>query len=110
MEDFIEYLANMVDNYKVGIATRDELEEAVNQTQKRFYETRENKKGVEIFCSCRWCGKCESIWVNEEDFWNYEEGELVQYAFPYLSDYEREMLLGTCEECSKKMFPEEEEE
>lgn len=44
MEDFIEYLASMVDSYKVGITTRDELEEAVNQTQKRFHDTRKNKK------------------------------------------------------------------
>ena len=110
MEDFIEYLANMITAYEDGIATKKELRDAVDNAHERLHEKKENHKEVEMLCSCRWCRKCASIWVNEDDFWEFEEGELVQKAFPYLTAGEREMILGMCEECSKKMFPDEEEE
>lgn len=110
MEDFLTYLRSVIIAYEDGITTKKAVIDAVDNAHERLHEKKENHKEVEMFCSCRWCGKGASIWVNEDDFWNFEEGELVQRAFPYLTAEEREMILGMCEECSKKMFPDEEEE
>ncbi len=42
------------------------------------------------------------------DFFKWQEGELAQNAFPYLSADEREMLIsGVCPKCWAKTFGEE---
>lgn len=72
---------------------------------------KENRKEMNVAIQCPWCGQVSEIAVNIEDYFDYESGELVQRAFPYLSPYERETLInGCCEECARKMSEEDEEE
>jgi len=43
--------------------------------------------------------------VRPQDFEDWRQGELVQFAFPYLSKEQRELLIsGTCGECWKTLF------
>lgn len=72
---------------------------------------RVNNKDFEIYVGCRSCHRGYSVWVNEEDFWDWENGELTQVAFPYLSTAERELLIThTCEVCQRDWLPKEEED
>ena len=60
---------------------------------------------------CPFCGKTAIITVATSDFIAWQGGMLIQNAFPYLSDNERESLIsGICPSCWDKMFPPEEEE
>lgn len=64
-----------------------------------------NNKEVCIITQCPFCGRANEIEVNEEDYWDWDDGVLAQVAFPYLSDDEREMLIsGTCPTCWERMF------
>lgn len=64
-----------------------------------------NNKEIIIVTPCHFCGHAHEIAVNEEDYWDWEDGTLTQVAFPYLSANEREMLIsGYCPECWKKLF------
>lgn len=64
-----------------------------------------NYKEVCVITSCPYCGKANEIEVNEMDYFDWDDGELVQDAFPYLSVEEREMLIsGICPTCWNKMF------
>lgn len=64
-----------------------------------------NYKEVCVITSCPCCGKANEIEVNEMDYFDWDDGELVQDAFPYLSAEEREMLIsGICPTCWNKMF------
>lgn len=66
---------------------------------------RTNMKQVEVVTICPFCGHVNSIFVNENDYFDWQDGELVQNAFPYLSADEREMLIsGICPDCWEKMF------
>jgi hypothetical protein len=70
-----------------------------------------NHKEVTIITACPFCGHANEIEVNEADYWDWQDGELAQNAFPYLSADEREMLIsGICPKCWAKTFGEEEEE
>ena len=70
-----------------------------------------NNKEVTILTVCPFCGHANEVAVNEADYWDWQDGELVQNAFPYLSADEREMLIsGICPTCWEKTFGEEEEE
>jgi hypothetical protein len=70
-----------------------------------------NHKEIIIITACPFCGHANEIEVNEEDYWDWQDGELVQNAFPYLSADEREMLIsGICPTCWEKTFGGEEEE
>lgn len=70
-----------------------------------------NLKEVCIITACPFCGKGNEVWANEDDYWDWQDGELVQNAFPYLSADEREMLIsGICPECWGKMWGEDDEE
>ena len=64
--------------------------------------------------NCPFCGEYHEVGVSEADYWNWQGGELVQNAFPYLNANARELLIsGICSECWDKMFGanfEEEEE
>lgn len=72
---------------------------------------RENKKEYIIVTTCPFCGETHEIGVNEFDYWDWQDGALVQNAFPYLSADEREMLIsGICPKCWAKTFGEEEDE
>lgn len=60
---------------------------------------------ITVFCPC--CGKEHSVTVNFDDCLAWNNGELAQNAFPYLSSVEREQLIsGFCPDCQKKLFNE----
>lgn len=60
---------------------------------------------VEIAIQCPFCGETHSVEVWEYDFYDWQEGELAQNAFPYLSATEREQLIsGLCPMCQDKIF------
>ena len=66
---------------------------------------KENTKDMIILTHCPICGKENEIEVNMEDYFDWQNGKLVQNAFPYLSADEREMLIsGICPKCWDKMF------
>jgi len=69
-----------------------------------------NYKEVCVVTRCPFCGRGNEVEVNESDYWDWQDGELVQNAFPYLSADEREMLIsGICPTCWDKMFGSDEE-
>lgn len=58
-----------------------------------------------IVTTCPICKTEHVTVVNEMDFFNWQNGELAQNAFPYLKADEREMLIsGICPTCWDKMF------
>ena len=74
-------------------------------------EEKINYKEVCIVTRCPFCGHANEVEVNEADYWDWQDGELAQNAFPYLSAEEREMLIsGICPDCWNKTFGEEEDE
>ena len=55
---------------------------------------------IKIETVCLFCGKKQIVTVNSEDYDKWENGELIQKAFPYLSASDREALItGICDEC-----------
>jgi len=58
------------------------------------------------------CSRCKeeiSINFNMRDFHEYQNGVLIQNAFPYLTPGEREMFqTRICDKCFKEIFKEEE--
>lgn len=72
--------------------------------KKNFHE-------ITVVTYCPFCGKAHEVEVNEIDYLDWEDGELAQNAFPYLSADDREMLIsGICPDCWNSMFGQEEEE
>ena len=70
-----------------------------------------NYKDVCVVTTCPFCGHSHEVEVNEADYWDWEDGALVQDAFPYLSADERELLVsGICPDCWAKTFGGSEEE
>ena len=68
-----------------------------------------NKEGV-IATHCPFCGGINGVEVNEKDYLDWQDGALVQEAFPYLNASEREMLIsGICPDCWDSMFGDDEE-
>lgn len=60
---------------------------------------------MDIFIECVMCGKDHSVAVDFEDFQDWENGKLVQDAFPYLDPTEREQLISRlCPSCQKEIF------
>lgn len=59
-----------------------------------------------ISTSCPFCGEEHEIFVNEQDYCTWIDGELaLRDAFPYLSAEEREMLMsGICPTCWDSMW------
>ena len=54
--------------------------------------------------NCKICQKTVRLAVDPLDMKRYQEGEMIQKAFPYLSADEREMLLtGWCRYCFTDM-------
>lgn len=69
-----------------------------------------NYKEVSVVTSCPVCGHANFVEVNENDYLDWQDGELAQNAFPYLSADEREMLIsGICPTCWNVMFGSDEE-
>ena len=62
-------------------------------------------KTVKISVKCTQCGKEFEFTVYEKDLESYNNGELIQRAFPYLSPEERELMIsGYCPDCWKKLW------
>ena len=60
---------------------------------------------------CPMCGIEQEVVVDYADYMNWNNGMLIQRAFPYLSDDEREVLItGICGKCFSTLFNEENEE
>lgn len=69
-----------------------------------------NYKEVCVVTACPFCGHANEVEVNEMDYLDWQDGELAQNAFPYLSADEREMLIsGICSNCWNKYFGSDEE-
>lgn len=63
-----------------------------------------------INTTCPICKKDHPVNVRAEDYEAWQNGELVQNAFPYLSAEARELLItGICPDCWDSMFAEDEE-
>ena len=59
--------------------------------------------------SCEHCNKTYVLNINETGWKEWESGEFIQDALPDLEAGERELLIsGTCDECWKKFFGEDE--
>lgn len=70
-----------------------------------------NHKEVTIITRCPFCGRANEVEVNEADYLDWQDGVLVQDAFPYLSADEREMLVsGICPTCWESTFGSAEDE
>ena len=55
---------------------------------------------IKIETMCPFCGKKQIVTVKSEDYDKWENGELIQRAFPYLTPNERETLItGICDNC-----------
>lgn len=60
---------------------------------------------TKINVECRMCGQLVPVEFDSEDFYRWQDGELIQNAMPYLNDAEREMLISqTCDDCWKNLF------
>lgn len=58
--------------------------------------------------TCTDCGKLQKFKVKLSDYNRWKEGELIQNAFPYLSNEDREMLISkTCNDCFDNLFGED---
>lgn len=67
-----------------------------------------NYKEVTITTTCPFCGHTNEVSVNENDYWDWQDGVLIQNAFPYLNADERESLItGICSKCWDDMFSEQ---
>lgn len=70
-----------------------------------------NHREYKIITSCPFCGHAHGVFVNVADYLDWQDGALVQDAFPYLSANKRELLIsGCCSQCWNKMFSSEEGE
>ena len=58
---------------------------------------------VEIHCPI--CGKTHTVEVNEDAYYDWQDGMLIQNAMPDLTPTEREQLISKlCPECQKMVF------
>lgn len=66
---------------------------------------KKNNEEYIIITACPFCHRAHEVPVNEDDYWDWVDGALVQNAFPYLSANQREMFIsGICPECLDNMF------
>ena len=66
---------------------------------------------ITLVATCPFCKHKNEILVYEDDFIAWQNGELAQNAFPYLSADDREMLIsGICPTCWDGMFGGEDDE
>ena len=68
-------------------------------------------KYTTLAIECPFCGQVSFVDVLDWTLMAYENGELAQDAFPYLSATERETIIsGICADCQASIFSEIEEE
>lgn len=66
------------------------------------------RNGV-VEVQCINCGRVVEVFVNENDFYDWQNGTLIQNAMPYLTADEREVMISRiCGTCFDKMFGEDE--
>ena len=62
-------------------------------------------RNLALAITCPFCEMNHQVLVNEDDFYRWQDGELAQNAFPYLSATEREQLISqVCPDCQEKIF------
>ena len=72
---------------------------------------KENQREITVITVCPFCGKAHEVECNEVDYLDWQDGELIQNAMPYLSAQEREYLItGICGSCWCVMFTDNGEE
>ena len=60
---------------------------------------------IDVNMSCTFCGEDHVVEVESKDYERWENGELAQNVFPYLSPTEREQLISSiCPKCQAKIF------
>ena len=60
---------------------------------------------IRIDMRCPFCGKEHSVEAREHDLIAYNNGQLAQHAFPYLSSTQREQIIShICPECQEGIF------
>lgn len=60
---------------------------------------------INLIGECVFCNRVWAVEVSPADLERYEEGALVQNAFPYLSATERECIISNmCPACQDKIF------
>lgn len=70
-----------------------------------------NKDTLGVMATCRFCGTTHTMTVCIDDYFDWQNGEHIQSAMPYLKPAERELLISqTCQDCWDRMFGQEEEE
>lgn len=75
---------------------RDMLMKAITDREERKFK---------VDVQCKVCANVYDVKVNKVDFGNWQSGELIQNAMPYLSPGERELFItGICGDCFEKMF------
>ena len=64
-----------------------------------------NETTLEVVTECVFCQQNAIVIVNENEYNKWQDGELVQRAFPSMNKHEREMLIsGTHPHCWDEMF------
>lgn len=82
----------------------------MDEELKELASTKEEPKSPTVINAiCRMCSKSTEIHCYLEDYIAWQQGKLIQDAFPYLTPNEREMLKGMCSECWDKMCPSEDD-
>lgn len=70
----------------------------------------DDRAAVELSALCIKCGVEQSVIVGEQALENWNNGMLIQDAFPELDAGQREFLMsGICGDCFDKMFPPEDD-
>jgi hypothetical protein len=63
---------------------------------------------INVAIQCKICKEDQVIRISEADLKKWQDGELVQNAFPYLSADQRELFItGFCGKCYDNLFKEE---
>lgn len=63
------------------------------------------KMMIELLMECPFCGREHTVTCDLDAYRAWEEGALVQDAFPDLSATEREQMIShICPECQSKVF------
>ena len=95
--------------YNVSVKNKQPTERIDTMMKDRL-----NKDTMEVMATCRFCGTTHTMTVCIDDYFDWQNGELIQRAMPYLTPGERELLKSqTCQDCWDKMMaglPDEEEE
>lgn len=70
-----------------------------------------DKDTMEVTVTCRICDAMYNMTVYIDDYFDWQNGEHIQDAMPYLTPAERELLIShTCQDCWDRMFGQDEEE